>query len=131
VTLSVTRVLFLHNPRGLPEFSPIGTIRDGVTGHRDRLLNEAENLDDEKKGMKTIAEQVPPLNVAPSKVPRSYTSRVVKIKDKDGKVPTSPHSSPEQLSVITMNSNFMYVLVWNRGVIKVCQIAHHPATGCV
>jgi RHS repeat-associated protein len=65
----------IHNPNALPEFSPTGRIRDGMTEHRDRLLEEAENLADKIKQYKDECGGGNPPTVPPVNAPRSFRSR--------------------------------------------------------
>jgi RHS repeat-associated protein len=74
-SMLVTHVsALIHNPGSLPEFSPTGKIKDGVTEHRDRLLDEAENL---VRRIKEYTDNCggPPPTVPPVNQPRSFRNR--------------------------------------------------------
>ncbi|HEY6803269.1 MAG TPA: DUF4214 domain-containing protein, partial [Pyrinomonadaceae bacterium] len=64
----------IHNPGSLPDTSPSGKIRDSVEGHKDRLLEEATNLEERIQQYKDGCGGGNPPSV-PSKNPvKSYRS---------------------------------------------------------
>lgn len=62
----------IHNPKRLLEFSPTGKIKDGVTEHKDRLLEEADNLHRRIKEYIDNCGGGNPPTVPPARAPRSF-----------------------------------------------------------